>query len=123
MVYVDNILEQFEVWVGRAPRMPPWLRVRFVDASEVDYGQPVPRVVIGSTMTLDEFRPSLELILGEGYPWINLVALGVAGDTLVVAVERSSGFRLPGIRTPVNFSGCEARNTSRGVELVEDAEC
>jgi len=81
-----------------------WHAVRFVESSDVDYSEPVPRVSEPELMTMESFQHRFESAVRSGYAWVNLSALGVLDGSLVVALERPRA-ATGALRTSVNLSG------------------
>ena len=111
--------------------------MRFAVASGLDVPFTQVRLIEGSHLAPDsrgrcrvrrnelrapsEYDARFDELLSLGYPWINLWACGVLGDSLIVAVE------LPRVRpeqpcpvTSVNHSGPTERARARGWSAAED---
>jgi hypothetical protein len=96
-------LERLEVWLRAPGDTPPWTAIRLVESDSIEHGQ-VTRVPRARLHTIEEYAPRFATLLASGYSWINLSALGLFEDQLLVCVE------LPreGVgcgRTSVNISG------------------
>jgi hypothetical protein len=76
-----------------------------VESSRIAHGR-TDRIPRSALSTLEAFEPRFEELLSAGYGWINLSALGVMEDTLLVCVELPRDTTgVPRGRTQVVLSG------------------
>src|SRR5438874_12892333 len=63
-----------------------WSRVLFVEDDSVTHGIPsyVPR---GALVSFEDYEPKFDAHLNEGHSWINMQAVGILGDTLLVLIQ------------------------------------
>jgi hypothetical protein len=98
-------LGRLEAWLRRNGDAPAWWSVRIVESAEIKYGL-TDEIPQRAMKTAESYAPRFERLLAAGYAWINLSALGVLGEHLLVCVElpREPVGILAG-RTSVNLSG------------------
>src|SRR5262245_25362068 len=104
MPQLSDLVQKLESFVRDVTPTAEWHEVRFVESSDVDYSEPVPRVSAPALMTMVGFQRRFETALGSGYAWVNLSALGVLDDSLVVALETPRA-ATGALQTTVNMSG------------------
>jgi len=104
MAQLSDFVQKLESFVRDWTPRTEWQAVRFIESSDVDYSEPVPRVSEPELMTLEGFQHQFESALRSGYAWVNLSALGVLDGSLVVALERPHA-ATGALRTSVNLSG------------------
>lgn len=82
-----------------------WSHVKIIEGP-VDHGPEIVIIPRRSLQTPGEYAPRFDALLNQGHGWINLSAVGVLEDTLLVSIE------LPGYRNyvargdvSVNLSG------------------
>ena len=79
--------------------------MRIVESAEITYG-PTDEIPRRALTTAEAYASRFEALLTAGYAWINLSALGVLGEHLLVSVELPrEPVGIPAGRTSVNLSG------------------
>ena len=103
-------LDRLETWLRSNPDVPAWNTVLLVEAGQVTYG-PIDQVPRTALLKVDTYEARFEALLAAGYCWINLSALGVHENHLLVCVElpRDTAV-IPFGRTSVNLSGPPLRD-------------
>lgn len=110
-----TLLDGLEVWLranAARPREPEWTRILIADDADVTrVGDRKPSLDRAALQTPRAFEPRWRQLVNRGLrDWINLSAVGVSEDALVVLAEAPS-YGEPGSHTPdrisVNFSGPE----------------
>jgi hypothetical protein len=98
-------LERLTTWLRRNGDAPTWSASRIVESSRIQYG-PTDRIPSAALFTVEAYEPRFEQLLSAGYGWINLSALGVMDDALLVCVELPrDATGVPRGRTQVVLSG------------------
>jgi len=95
-------LSRLEGFVKDLPDAPVWTEVRIVESFK-RHLQPE-NIKANELQTVEQFESKWDDLRSRGYSWINLHAVGLLGDYLIVAIERSS--HIVGCEnTQVNLSG------------------
>lgn len=87
-----------------------WTRVLFVEDTSITHGMPtlIPR---GALFSIEAYATRFDSHLDAGHLWINLSAVGIMDDALLVVIELP-GYRnnVPREKVSVNFSGAAMVN-------------
>lgn len=97
-------LDRLSAWLRRENRAPPWRAVLLIEAGDVAWGAvaSISRHAVRSSI---EYEDRFEALLAAGYAWLNLSALGVLDEDLLVCVELPRDSVGAYGRTSVNLSG------------------
>jgi hypothetical protein len=99
-------LEGFARRISGAPR---WTSV-VVSGAPLTIGHVMVKTERDTFKSPREYALEFEGLLARGYPWINLHAAGLLGDSLIVEVDHAALGHL-GCRSSVNLSGPEVATT------------
>jgi hypothetical protein len=113
-VDLDWYLNHFAGWLPAALGVPMWRDVLITE--HVDYDAGLPRR-LAELHRPEEYRARFVQLVTSGWAWINLHAVGLLGETLILAVELP-GYPPPGLSpTSVNLSGPVLAMRERGYDL------
>jgi hypothetical protein len=109
-------LERHQEFLRSYPGVPNWKAVLIIEAADITYGiiDKIPRKAL---RTVASYEPKFEAMLGAGYSWINLSAIAVVSDELIVSIELPrEAVGVPVGRTSVNHSGPRLNPTTGAPE-------
>lgn len=86
-----------------------WDDVRITESVVWDQGGTM--VSLGELHSIEDFRARFTELVTAGWPWINLSAMGLLNDTLILAIERPQYDPTGVAPTSVNLSGPDIRLT------------
>src|SRR5258705_11058968 len=70
----------------RPPQNLAWSRVLVVEYQSISWGQ-VSRIARSSLCTPEAYESRFDELLSQGHTWVNMSAMGVFNDTLIVEIE------------------------------------
>ena len=112
-VDLDWYVKSFASWLPELG-VPMWKDVLITE--HVDYDAGLPRRC-AELHRPEEYRARFVQLVTSGWSWINLHAVGLLGETLILAVELPS-YPPPGVSpTSVNLSGPVLAMSERGYDL------
>ena len=97
-------VDRLETWLRRDGTAPAWRAVLLVEAKDITWGAVslIPQSAIHSII---EYGARFDSLLAKGHAWLNLSAVGVLAEELVVCVEVPRDAVGAYGRTSVNLSG------------------
>jgi hypothetical protein len=103
--HIDELVRRLSV---NKP-VPPFSQTRVVDTTDErvryvaeDRRWEMPQAALRTT---SKFAPEFEKLTAAGYSWVNVTALGILNETLILGVEKPRSAAGPGVPTSVNYSG------------------
>ena len=104
---IDSCIEYFESWLTKELGLPAWKEVLVTEF--VEFSADPLKIEVGKCDSPDNYKERFQLLLSRGYAWINVSALGLMGETLVLHVEHPNQSQFISAESSVNLSGpCEA---------------
>jgi hypothetical protein len=97
-------LDRLTAWLRRSGTAPAWRGVRLIDARDITWAA-LSTIARNAMHSVTDYEARFESLLATGYAWLNLSALGVLDDELLVCVELPRDSVGAYGRTSVNFSG------------------
>ena len=83
----------------------PWSQVLFVEVQTFAAGK-VPEIPQSALISSQDYAKRFDELLESGYHWINMNALGIWKDNLIIVIELPSyKSNIPKEKVSVNFSG------------------
>ena len=119
--YLNRLISFFPQWENWLS----WSQVLFVEDSSFTLGSfsKIPRSAL---MRVNDYAKRFDELLDGGYPWINMNALGIWQDNLIVVIELPSyKSNISRDKISVNFSGPAIMNEkaqwdlSKRIEVLE----
>ena len=120
----DTFQNHFEQMLSliKAPQSLTWSRVMVVEYASIIRGR-VARIPRSALFTAEAYEKRFDWILSQGHHWVNMSALGVLADTLIVEIAFPTYVNhVPRNKLSVNYSrSMDNRwDLSDQIEIVED---
>ena len=112
---LNTYINSLKNWLVSEWGVPLWKEVLLIEDATFD---PDPlRIEVGECFSLDAYQIRFQELLGRGYSWINLSALGFFEQAMLIHVEYPNSEYGNASNTRVNFSGPNRAVTANGYQI------
>lgn len=112
---LNTYIDCLKKWLVSEWGVPLWKEVLLTEGATFD-ADPL-RIEVGECFSLDAYQIRFHELLGRGYSWINLSALGFYEQAILIHVEYPNSESGNVSYTSVNFSGPNRAVTANGYQI------